>query len=143
VTLGPSSFHVQLYQISQHRRSIGLLAFLVLALSAFGQSPQIVLGSLQIQSSQDNNPSGMAEAFPVTAPKTGQVSSLYVFLDGSNTAATAWVGLYTSGYHHPRTLLTQSIISKPLAGQWNAVAVPPVQVTKARGTGLLCSVSTA
>ena len=130
MTLGPSTFHVQLYKGSQHRRFVSLLAFLVLAVSAFGQSPQIVLGSSQIQSSQDTNPSGMAEAFPVTAPTTGQVSSLYVFLDRSNTAATAWVGLYTSWYRHPRTLLTQSIISKPLPGQWNAVAVPPVQVTQ-------------
>ena len=130
MTLGPSTFHVQLYKGSQHRRSVSLLAFLVLAVSAFGQSPQIVLGSSQIQSSQDTNPSGMAEAFPVTAPSTAQVSSLYVFLDRSNTAATAWVGLYTSWYRHPRTLLTQSIISKPLPGQWNAVAVPPVQVTQ-------------
>ena len=130
MTLGPSSFHVQLSKISQHRRSIGLLAFLLLAVSAFAQSPQVVLGSSQIQSSLDNNASGMAEAFPVTATKTGQVSSLYVFLDSSNAAATAWVGLYTSGYHHPRTLLTQAIISKPLPGQWNAVAVPPVQVTQ-------------
>ena len=132
MTPGPTSFfQVQLYKISRHR-FIGLLAFLVLAVSAFGQSPQIVLGSSQIQSSLDNNASGMAEAFPVTAPKTGQVSSLYVFLDRSNTAATAWVGLYTSWYRHPRTLLTQSIISKPLPGQWNAVAVPPVQVTQGR-----------
>ncbi len=130
MTLGPSTFHVQLYKGSQHRRSVSLLAFLVLAVSAFGQSPQIVLGSSQIQSSQDTNPSGMAEAFPVTAPKTAQVSSLYVFLDRSNTAAIAWVGLYTSWYRHPRTLLTQSIIAKPLPGQWNAVAVPPVQVTQ-------------
>ncbi len=89
MTLGPSSFYVPLYKISQHRRSIGLLAFLALTVSAFGQSPQIVLGSSQIRSSQDNNASGMAEAFPVRAPKTGQVSSLYVFLDRSNTAATA------------------------------------------------------
>ena len=132
MTPGPSTFHVQLCKGSQHRRSVGLVAFLVLAVAAFGQSPQIVLGSSQIQSSQDTNPSGMAEAFPVKAPKTGQVSSLYVFLDGSNTAATAWVGLYTSWYRHPRTLLTQSIISNPLAGQWNAVAVPPVQVTQGR-----------
>ena len=130
MTLGPSNFHVQIYKVSQNHRSLVLLAFLVLAVSAFGQSPQIVLGSSQIQSSLDNNASGMAEAFPVTAQKTGQVSSLYVFLDTSNTAATAWVGLYTSGYHHPRTLLTQSIISNPVAGQWNAVAVPPAQVTQ-------------
>ena len=79
MTLGPSAFHVQLYKGSQHRRSVSLIAFVVLAVSAFGQSPQIVLGSSQYQSSQDTNPSGMAEAFPVTAPKTGQVSSLYVF----------------------------------------------------------------
>jgi hypothetical protein len=124
---GPSSFYVPLYKISQ---SIGLLAFLALAVSAFGQSPQIVLGSSQIRSSQDNNASGMAGAFPVRAPKTGQVSSLYVFLDRSNTAATVWVGLYTSWYGHPQSLLTQSIISNPLPGQWNAVAVPPVQVTQ-------------
>jgi hypothetical protein len=132
VTPGPTSFHVQLYKGSPDHRFIGLLAFLVLAVSAFGQSPQVVLGSSQIQSSRDNNASGMAEAFPVTAPKTGQVSSLYVFLDSSNTAATAWVGLYTSGYGHPRTLMTQSMISKPLPGRWNAVAVPPVQVTQGR-----------
>ena len=132
MTPGPSSFHVQPSDVSQIHRSLLLLAFLVLAMSAFGQSPQIVLGSSQIQGSQDNNASGMAEAFPVTAPKTGQVSSLYVFLDRSNTAATAWVGLYTNWYGHPRILLTQSIISKPLAGQWNAVAVPPAQVTQGR-----------
>ena len=130
MTPGPSNLHVQLYKVSQNHRSLGLLAFLVLAVSAFGQSPQIVLGSSQIQSSLDNNASGMAEAFPVTAQKTGHVSSLYVFLDSSNTAATAWVGLYTSWDGHPRILLTQSIMSKPLAGQWNAVAVPPAQVTQ-------------
>jgi hypothetical protein len=76
VTPGPTNFHVQLSKTSQHR-SIGLLAFLVLAVSAFGQSPQIVLGSSQIQSSLDNSASGMAEAFPVTATQTVQVSSLY------------------------------------------------------------------
>ena len=130
MTLGPSNFHVQLYKVSQNHRFLVLLAFLVLAVSAFGQSPQIVLGSSQILSSRDNNASGMAEAFPVTSSKTGQVSSLYVFLDRSNTATTAWVGLYSSAYGHPRTLLTQSRISGPLPGQWNAVAVPTVQVTQ-------------
>lgn len=130
MTLGPGNFHIQLRNVSQNYRSLILLTFLVLAVSAFGQSPQIVLGSSQIRSSLDNNASGMAEAFPVTAQKTGQVSSLYVFLDSSNTATTAWVGLYTSGYHHPRTLLTQSIISNPLPGRWNAVAVPAAQVTQ-------------
>jgi hypothetical protein len=130
VTPGPSNFRVQLYNSSHDHRAILLLAFLILAVSVFGQSPQIVLGSSQIQNSQDTNPSGMAEAFPLIAPKTSQVSSLYVFLDRSNAAAATWVGLYSSGYHHPRTLLTQSIISNPVAGQWNAVAVPPVQVTQ-------------
>jgi hypothetical protein len=131
VTAGPS-FHLrtQLYRDSKYRGSVALLAFLVLAVSALGQSPQIVLGSSLIQSSRDSNGSGMAEAFPLAAPKTGQVSSLYIFLDRSNTATTVWVGLYTSGYGHPRTLLTQSIISKPIPGQWNAVAVPPTQVTQ-------------
>ena len=76
--------------------------------------------------------SGMAEAFPVTANSSGQVNSLSVFLDGSNTAGTVWVGVYTNYYGHPSRLLSQAVIPQPVCGQWNSVQIPAVQVKQSR-----------
>ena len=101
-----------------------------LAASAFGQTSQVLLGNTRIESSLDQNPSGMAEAFPVQAVATGQVNSLSLYLDRSNSAPTVWVGVYTNDNGHPKLLVSQGVISNPLAGQWNAVTIPPVQVNR-------------
>ena len=105
----------------------------VIVSSAFGQQPQVLLGGTNVESSVDSNPSGTAEAFPVQAGATGQVNSLSVYLDSSSRAATVWVGMYSNFNGHPRVLLATGVISNPLAGQWNSVTLPPVQVTG--GTG--------
>jgi hypothetical protein len=106
------------------------LSFILFATSAFGQQPQLLLGDVHVERSLDSNPSGTAEAFPVQALATGQVNSVSVFLDSSNQAATVWVGIYTNSNGHPYTLISNGIVSHPLAGQWNSVNVPPVQVNK-------------
>src|ERR1700758_2910464 len=90
--------------------------FFILATTALGQTAQIVLGSSQLQNPLDTNSSGMAEAFPVTANSSAQVNSLSVFLDGSNTAGTVWVGLYTNYYGHPNKLLGRAVIPQPAPG---------------------------
>jgi hypothetical protein len=95
-----------------------------------GQQSQVLLGDTNVERTVDKSPSGTAKAFPVRAAATGQVRSLSVYLDSSNRAPTVWVGLYTSSNDHPRALMAKGVISNPAAGQWNAIAFAPVQVTK-------------
>jgi hypothetical protein len=104
------------------------LLFTLLATSAFAQQPQVVLGDTNLEDYSDSNPSGTAEAFPVRALATGQVTSLSVYLDSSNSAQTVWVGMYTNANGHPQALLANGLISRPVAGQWNSATLSPVQV---------------
>ncbi len=118
-------------------RSISLLASHIILLcfwsiTAFGQTQQIILGTQKLQASLDGDNSTQAEAFLVTATSTAQINSLSLFLDGSNRAATVWVGLYSNYYGHPNTLLSQVMISQPLSGKWNLVTIPSVGVTLGR-----------
>ena len=109
-----------------------VVILLILPTTALGQTTQIVLGSSQLQNSLDTSNSGMAKAFPVRANSSGEVNYLSVFLDGSNTAGTVWVGVYTNYYGHPSTLLSQAVIPQPVRGQWNSVQIPAVQVKQSR-----------
>jgi hypothetical protein len=106
-----------------------ILILIILSLPAFAQTQQ-VLGNSQILDLLDTNNVGMAEAFPVTASSSGQVNYLSLFVDSSNTSTAISVGLYTSYYHHPSTLLRQAVIAQPVAGRWNSVQIPAVQVTE-------------
>ena len=119
--------------LSSRSRSIDLLArcviiLFVCSLTAVGQAQQVVLGTQQVEASLDNDNSQMAEAFPVTATSSAQVNSLSLFLDGSNSASTVWVGLYSNYSGHPNTLLSQAALTQPLSGKWNSVNIPSVQV---------------
>jgi hypothetical protein len=106
-----------------------LIILVLLSIPAFAQTQQ-VLGNSQILNLLDTNNVGMAEAFPVTARSSGHVNSLSLFLDGSNTATTISVGLYTSYHGHPSILLRQAVLTQPVAGRWNSVQISPVQVTQ-------------
>ena len=108
-----------------------ILILIVLSMPAFAQTQQ-VLGNSHILNLLDTNNIGMAEAFPVTASASGQVNYLSLYLDGSNTATTISVGLYTSHYGHPSALLRQAVIAQPVAGTWNSVQIPGVQVTQGK-----------
>jgi hypothetical protein len=115
-------------------RSIGQLVLcaiivFVLSISAVAQTQQLLVGTQDIQASLDSNNSEMAEAFPVWATSSGQINSLSLYLDRSSTAATVWVGLYSSYTGHPLRLLSQAAIPQPVPGQWNSVSIPAVQVT--------------
>jgi hypothetical protein len=103
----------------------------VLSIPAFAQTQQF-LGNSQILNLLATNNTGTAEAFPVTASSSGQVNYLSLFLDASNTSTAISVGLYTSYHHHPSTLLRQAVIAQPVAGRWNSVQIPGVQVTQGK-----------
>jgi len=121
---------VLLIKVRLHIALCFCVVLVLLATSAFGQQPQVLLGDTNVESSLDKSPSGMARAFPVRAVATGQVNSLSVYLDSSNAAPTVWVGMYSNYNGHPRTLLSKGVISNPVAGQWNSVALAPTPVTQ-------------
>jgi hypothetical protein len=97
--------------------------------AAYGQEAQILLGDTKVENLSDRSPSGVARAFPVQAVATGQVSSLSVYLDRWNRASTVSVGVYADSNGHPQGLLSSGVIANAVNGQWNSVAMPPLQVT--------------
>ena len=109
-----------------------LVLVAALSLTGFAQNQQVALGTQQVEPSADNNNSGNAEAFPVIAAYSTQISSLSVFVDGPNSASSAWVGIYSNYYGHPYALLTQAAISPVSAGKWNSVTVPSINVTQGK-----------
>ena len=109
-----------------------VIALFVLSISTLAQTQRPLVGTQNIQASLDGDNSEMAEAFPVWATSSGQVNSLSLYLDRSSTAATVWVGLYSSYAGHPLRLLSQAQIPQPTSGIWNSIRVPAVQVRQGR-----------
>jgi hypothetical protein len=57
-------------------------------------SPTLLVGSATVQSGQDSDSPGQAEALQYTASTSSMVGSLSVYLDPSSAASTVYVGLY-------------------------------------------------
>jgi hypothetical protein len=91
----------------------------------------ILLGNTTIESSQDYNPAGLAEAFQYTATASGTVTTLYVYIDSASTAKQVVVGLYTNGSNNnPSALLAQATINTPVKGAWNLIALPAAAIVQ-------------
>ncbi len=121
-----------IYQTAQHPILQSAILLFILSITAVGQTQQVILGTQQIQNLLDSKTSGIAEAFPVVANSSGQVNSLSIYLDGSNTAATVWVAMYSNYDGHPSKLLSQAAIPHPVPGLWNAVPISSVQVKQGK-----------
>jgi hypothetical protein len=90
----------------------------------------LLVGNNTIEGTVDENPGGTAEAFTYTAGAGGTVDTLFVYIDGANTATQVVLGLYSNGANDTvGFLLTQATITNPIKGAWNAAPVPPVSVT--------------
>lgn len=88
------------------------------------------MGVQTVGANQDNNPSGIAEAFVYTAVTSGTANSLAVYLDSYNTATQVVLGLYSNTTSNsPGGLLTTGTINNPVRGAWNSVSVPGVNLT--------------
>jgi hypothetical protein len=93
-------------------------------------SPTLVLGSNTVQSNQDDNSAGTAEAFQYTASASGTGTRLNVYVDTPNTATSIVVGIYTNNTsNNPGTLLAQATITSPAKGAWNTVTIANVSIT--------------
>ncbi len=107
---------------------IGLPA--VLASSPANAAP--LVGNPAIAATLDSNLAGRAEAFQATASAGGTAAQMAVYLDASSTATRVVLGLFTDANGHPGTLVTQGVISAPVAGAWNTLAIAPVALTSGR-----------
>ncbi len=109
-----------------------LLLVLTVAFSRSANAQQLI-GNSRVFSTQDSDSPGQAEAFQTTASANGTVSTMSFYLDRRNGARQVFIGLYSNGSGHPRTLLCSGSTSSPVAGQWNTVAVSPaVAITAGR-----------
>jgi hypothetical protein len=124
-----SAYGSSVFSKARLHTTLSFCLFVLVASSVFGQQAQVLLGDTNVENSVDSNSAGTAEAFPVQAVAMGQVSSLSVYLDSSNRASTVRMGVYTSSNGHPQALLSSGVIANAVAGQWNSVAMPPLQLT--------------
>src|ERR1700752_3246478 len=90
------------------------------------------VGDPSIEASVDNDSPGQAEAFGFTATASGTGTSASVYLDGSNSASTVKVGVYSNSRGYPSSLLASATISSAHAGAWNAVSLPSVSISAGR-----------
>src|SRR5690242_19053799 len=112
------------------RSLIALCACMLAMLACTTAAPaQILMGSQVITSGKDSNTAGQAEAFKATASASASVVSITVYLDTGSVPAKLTTGLYADKGGTPGTLLTQGTLSGPVAGAWNTISVPSVQVT--------------
>jgi hypothetical protein len=92
--------------------------------------PSILVGDTSVETQRDTSAAGTAAAFQYTAGASGTVSKMSIYLDASSAATQVSVGLYTNAPGNtPGSLLAQGTIASPVAGTWNAVAIPSIGVT--------------
>jgi len=97
-----------------------------------GTPPQVLFGD-QTVGTNDVSAVGSAIAFSTIASGCGNVGSLSVYLESNSTAARLIVGLYSDENGHPGRLFVHGSTSSPIAGAWNTISIPRLEV----GTGLI------
>ena len=94
-------------------------------------TPLVLLGDTRVESTQDWNSAGMAEAFLTTAVASGTTDTLVVYVDTGSTATQLVAGLYTDNGSgtRPAALLAQGSVMSPRAGAWKDVAIGPTMLS--------------
>jgi hypothetical protein len=92
-------------------------------------APILLLGNSNLESNQDYNSAGMAEAFQFTATASGSMNKLFLYVDSGSTATQIVIGIYSnSANNSPNALLGQATIVSPINGQWNTIAITPIAI---------------
>ena len=102
-------------------------------------SDPALLGDQRIESSADNDQSGLAEAFPFGGHTSGTAHSINVYLDSHNRASTIVAAIYADNHGQPGSRLVSGSLSSPNDGAWNAVPISgtSVQSTKSYWIAIL------
>lgn len=114
------------------RGSRGLLWLLAAAVLVVGVAAgegraagTVLFGDQKIESGNDSDAAGMAEAFKTTAGASGTLASLSVYVSSGSAATNVIAGLYASNVAgtHPAALLAQGTLGGPVKGAWNTVVL--------------------
>jgi hypothetical protein len=89
----------------------------------------MLFGDRTVESTVDNNPAGMAEAFPFTTGTAGQALTLSVYVDSHTKATKMIAGIYSNANGHPGALLASGSWSAPQIGNWDTISLPSTGVT--------------
>lgn len=106
-----------------------ILLLLLLTWANLVAAQTVLFGDQTIESNLDSNAVGSAEAFPITATVSGQVTSINFFLDESSTATKVYLGIYSDSSGKPGSLLTQGSTAQLFPGTWNSVSVSAANIT--------------
>ena len=87
------------------------------------------VGNSAVETTQDPSGVGQAEATQYIATTSGPVSTISIFLDGSNSATNIALGIYSDAAGVPGTLLAQGSRSGVTNGAWNSVSISPLTIS--------------
>ena len=76
-------------------KTLVIVAALAAALVLPATAGAVTVGTSTVYSSSSSNGRGVAQAYRFTAPSSGQVNRLNLYLDGASTASKIEVGLYS------------------------------------------------
>lgn len=86
------------------------------------------VGNSNVESAADPSTIGTVEATRFIATASGPVTSLSIYLDGTNQATSFAVGIYSDSNSLPGTLLAQGSRTGAQNNAWNTVAIGSTQV---------------
>jgi hypothetical protein len=105
------------------------LLLVVLLSASVAPAQTILFGNQTVESGVDYNAAGVAQAWPLVASASGQLSSLLVYADSGSNASSGQVGIYTNASGYPRTLLFTTTLTNPRGNGWITIPVnPPVAI---------------
>ena len=110
-------------------RTLVILAALVAAFVFPATAGAVTVGTSTVYSSSSSNGRGVAQAYHFTAPSSGQVNRLNLYLDEASTASRVEVGLYSGSRSSADTLRARCVISSPRANAWNRCSFTAYAVT--------------
>jgi hypothetical protein len=91
-----------------------------------------LFGDQTVESTADNNKSGLAEAFPFAGHINGTARSINVYLDSHSTATSLLAAIYADNNGQPGSLLAGGKLSSPKAGAWNALPISATSVSASK-----------
>jgi hypothetical protein len=83
----------------------------------------MMMGDQRVERNTVVEPAGRAAAFRFLTARSGDASSLRVFIPRAGRARFVLVGLYSDARGNPGRLLSSGSIARPKRGAWNAIAM--------------------
>ncbi|QSQ26704.1 hypothetical protein JY651_18000 [Pyxidicoccus parkwayensis] len=86
-------------------------------------APTALVGNTTVLTTSDFEHAGVAAAFNYVASATGNVTRLYIYVDGQTAATSLQLGLYANGSGTPGALLRSCTVAPVAPGAWNVCTI--------------------